>query len=133
MERLVEAILTSLENHGVIIDSGLIIVFSVGFVMFYKYVLKPLKEMVNLLAKKKHVFEIRDQLMDSEKSSYQAVMEKLEKINAMVDDISDKETIVDRDVIDIKKDVEDIRMILNQIQGHLMYSKPAGFGNRELK
>jgi len=133
MEILIDAGLESLANHGVIIDSGLIMVLVAGLALLYKYVIKPLKTAVEDLLTRKQLEDVRDEMQVSDQKNFQELVTRLNTLVAVAEDISDTETGVDRDVKDIKKDVENIKDMLNQIQGHLMYNRSDGFGNRELR
>jgi chromosome segregation ATPase len=62
------------------------------------------------------------------------VSNKLDKLIEALDEIESTGNSNRRDIKDLRRDVEQIKQILNQFQGHFMYSGgPSHFGNRELK
>jgi predicted RNA-binding protein (virulence factor B family) len=55
-------------------------------------------------------------------------------MSILLDEVEDLSEGSYREIRELKKDVEQIKQILNQFQGHLMYSdKSNSFGNRELR
>ena len=58
----------------------------------------------------------------------------LDKLVEKLDGVDEVAKNNGRDLTEIKHDVENIKQILNQFQGHMMYNdQPRNFGNRELK
>jgi Zn-dependent M32 family carboxypeptidase len=81
--------------------------------------------------------QIKESLKESENNSdlkLEEVSKKLDKMIEVLDEIEDNGDANRRDVKEIRRDIEHIKQILNQFQGHLMYGGgPSHFGNRELK
>lgn len=132
-----EAALISLLNTGIktgLIAETTLIFLVIGILLLcYKYMWKPTKDTVDELPSLESIKELLDGYSETDRMTLDNLTNYLKKIDEKLQDIGEKTTGSEREIQDMKKDVDSIREILNQIQGHLLYSHSSGFGNRELK
>jgi hypothetical protein len=133
----VDSIITLLSDaakEGIIADSTLLLIIIALLGFLYKFFLVP---MLDKLKSVPSNAQIKESLKESENNSdlkLEEVSKKLDKMIEVLDEIEDNGDANRRDVKEIRRDIEHIKQILNQFQGHLMYGGgPSHFGNRELK
>jgi uncharacterized protein HemX len=139
METGIVSLIGDLASTGSITDTSLllIIITLMGLAckyfiipMFRKIKKQPTSEEINLI--------IKDAVKLTE-SQVNEVSEKLEKLlDKLVENLDEVEDVsknTGRDLTEIKHEVAQIKQILNQFQGHMMYNNAPSrdFGNRELK
>ena len=107
-----------------------------GLVIFgYIKVIKPLKDRIDTMATLKDIKVTNDESAKQEKINLDEIIEKLDKIIDNIDEIQDLDGNTYREIISMRRDVETVKQILNQFQGHMMYGghRAEDFGNRELR
>lgn len=127
-------LLSDAAKEGIIADSTLLLIIIALLGFLYKFFLVP---MLDKLKSVPSNAQIKESLKESENNSdlkLEEVSKKLDKMIEVLDEIEDNGDANRRDVKEIRRDIEHIKQILNQFQGHLMYGGgPSHFGNRELK
>jgi hypothetical protein len=128
---------------GVLFDRGILTTFSielttlVAIYYLYKLVLKPMLVKVEKIPTLEEIKETVTTAAAPEDIHFEEIAKRLEKLMEELDKHFDEEITNSRDIADIKRDIEYIKQILNQFQGHMMYSsgdrRSSDFGNRELK
>ena len=128
-------IISEAMKNGYISTETLLLMLN-GLVIFgYIKVIKPLKDRIDTLATLKDIKESNDASTKEKKINLDEITEKLDKIIDNIDEIQDLDGNKYREIIDIRRDVETVKQILNQFQGHMMYGvrRVEDFGNRELR
>lgn len=127
-------LLSDAAKEGIIADSTLLLIIIALLGFLYKFFLVP---MLDKLKSVPSNAQIKESLKESENNSdlkLEEVSKKLDKMIEVLDEIEDNGDANRRDVKELRRDIEHIKQILNQFQGHLMYGGgPSHFGNRELK
>ena len=130
------SLLSDVVTAGVVTDGTLLLfIFALAW-MGYKYVLKPLSDKVDSLASADDLNKVMEEHDNFSEYEIEELSKKLEKLLEKLDVVEELSKNHDRDIQDLKRDIEHIKQILNQFQGHLMYSgnrRSPDFGNRELK
>lgn len=134
MESSLFTLISELANGGVIADSTLLLII-IGLIgLGYSYVLKPLVTRSENTASLDNIKAIADEIHKENELNIEEVSKKLDKIVEVLDEIESTSENNRRDIKELRRDVEHIKQILNQFQGHLMYGGgPSHFGNKELK
>lgn len=133
MESLLNLI-SDFVKDGIIADSSMLLIIISLLVFLYRAFLVPMLDKINIIPGIDDVKSVLETNADITKLNLEEVSKKLDKIVDVLDGIEDNDSNNRRDIIDLKRDVEQIKQILNQFQGHFMYNgNPGHFGNRELR
>lgn len=130
------SIINLLIEKGILADTSLILIVISMLVLGYKYILKPIHFKMKDVPTKEDLGEVLDQKFKTESLNLDELSKKLEKLTELLDAIEDIERDSYRELEALKHDIEQIKQILNQFHGHLIYSgrrRDSDFGNRELK
>lgn len=138
MESQIFNFISALVENGTITDAGLLLIIILMICALSYYVLRPIYNKIQLVPSKEDVQEIIKAKIDIEEKHLgeigENISKKLDKMSDLLDEVDDLGKGSYREVKELKKDIEQIKQILNQFQGHLMYSgKTSSFGNRELR
>jgi len=133
MDSILTGLFAAAFNSGLLGEISLLLVVIMALYISYKYYWKPTKENVEILPTLESIKEVLSASNEIETRVLQSLVESLDKIDVKLQDIRDTSNGNQREILDMKRDIEAIREILNQIQGHLLYSKPNNFGNKELR
>jgi methyl-accepting chemotaxis protein len=142
METSIVSIISDLAVSGILTDTSLLIIIISILVLSYKYFIIPLLSKVSEQPTTEDLTSILQNSNDIIESQIDEVneisikLEKLlDKIVGDLDEVYDLSKNNTRDVTEIRSDAAQIKQILNQFQGHMMYSNSQSrdFGNRELK
>lgn len=134
MEASVLGILTSLINSGVISSHALLLLIIGLLVIGYIYVFKPTLKRVTTIPSKREMNDIINDSTQKEDVNFEEAAKKLEKIMDMLDNVEDLGKGNKRNISQMRRDIESIKQILIQFQGHMMYgNRSSEFGNKELK
>lgn len=136
METSIISIINGILENGAISDTGLLLIIIILILCGYKYILKPIYDKVFVIPSLDNVKELVSECNDNEKLNIDELTKKLQKLELLLDSINDIDKGSYREILELKKDIESIKQILNQFQGHMMYSgsrRSSDFGNRELK
>jgi uncharacterized coiled-coil protein SlyX len=138
METGIITIIGDLAATGQLTDTTLLIIIISLLGLSLKYLIIPL---ASRLKKQPSTDELNAAIHDVSDVVEEQVGVASAKLSRLLDKLVEKLDDVDevvknngRDITEIKHDVEQIKQILNQFQGHMMYNdQPRNFGNRELK
>jgi hypothetical protein len=138
MESQIFNFISALVENGTITDAGLLLIIILMICALSYYVLRPIYNKIQMVPSKEDVQEIIKAKIDIEEKHLEEIGEniskKLDKMSDLLDGVEDLGKGSYREVKELKKDIEQIKQILNQFQGHLMYGgKTSSFGNRELR
>ena len=134
MESGILAIISILIEKGIIADTSLFLIIIALLLVVYVYVLKPIKDRIFKVPTDSSIKELIDEAAKLEVLNIDEASKKLDRIIDVLDKVAEVGKDSHRDVSEIKRDIETIKQILNQFQGHLMYNRTnSDFGNRELK
>lgn len=136
MESEIFKLIPFIIENGSISNSGLLTLILITGILYY--VLKPIYNKIQITPSKNDIHEIIKSKINIEEKHLSEIGEniskKLDKMTILLDEVEDLSEGSYREIRELKKDVEQIKQILNQFQGHLMYSdKSNSFGNRELR
>ena len=127
-------LISDLAKDGVLADSTLLLIIISLLGVLYKFFLVPMLDKLNSAPSTDTLTTALKQSESNTEVKIEEVSKKLDKLIEVLDEIGDTGDSNRRDIKDLKRDIEQIKQILNQFQGHLMYSNnPGHFGNRELK
>lgn len=124
METGLLAILNSMIENGILADATLFLIIISILVYGFVYIVQPMAKKLEGLAT---IEQIKHEVNIEELSK------KLDKMTEVLDEIKEFDRDSYREINELKRDIEQIKQILNQFQGHLMYGRSNSFGNRELK
>lgn len=133
MDSLV-TLIGELVQNGTIADTTLLLIIISLIGLGYQFVLKPLLARVEKTPTTKTVADIVNAANVGCGTSFESVSKRLDKLLEVLNEVEGLNKDSTRDIKELRRDVEQIKQILNQFQGHLMYGGgPSHFGNRELK
>ena len=134
MELNLVTLISDLIDAGLVADTTLLLIILALMGYAYKFILVPMLEKVNAVPTIENLKGIVSESTHAGELDIEEVSKKLDKIVEVLDEIEGTGEANRRDIKDLRRDVEQIKQILNQFQGHLMYGGgPSHFGNRELK
>lgn len=132
MEAPILAFITNLVAAGVISTNSLIVIIIILICAISYYFIRPMFQKVDKLPTTEQIEEMLQRKMEID-SSYVADLErKLDKLIEWMDELEDLNKDSNREIMELRRDIETIKQILNQFQGHMLYSRN-DFGNKELK
>ena len=128
-------LLTSFASAASVTDTGLLMIVIALIALLYKYIIKPMYEKVLIVPTKDEVKDIVGESIAIEKTDFEELSKKLESVSKSIEFLKELDKSNFKEITEIKRDVEQIKQILNQFQGHMMYGgrRTSDFGNRELK
>lgn len=127
-------IVNSLIDKGIIADTSLFLIVAGLLIYGFRYWIKPMYDMLREVPTVDVLKEVVEENAEVEELNVEEMSKKLEKIVEVLDKVEDLGRGNYRETRELRKDIEQIKQILNQFQGHLMYGGRSGdFGNRELK
>lgn len=133
MDMLISA-LTQFAESSKISAASLSIIIIMLMSFSYRYLFNPMFERIKKLPDSEEMKKIINYQHDKYVEQINVVIDRLEHIESKLSIIDDLENINDVHMKDLKRDIESVKTILNQFQGHMMYGRRTGdFGNQELK
>ncbi len=133
MESLI-TLISELVKDGIVADTTLLLVIISLLGVLYKFFLVPMFDKLSSVPSLDSLKQIIKESDGKSELELKEVSNKLDKLIEALDEIESTGNSNRRDIKDLRRDVEQIKQILNQFQGHFMYSGgPSHFGNRELK
>jgi len=134
MESGIIAVITLAIQNGLLTDTSLLLLIILLVGLLYKYVFKPIQKKLKSVPDAEAVKEIVEESKQTDEEILLELLEKLNQLSNTLDEVQDLGRGNYRESKELKRDVERIKQILDQFQGHLMYSgKTRDLGNRELK
>lgn len=134
MESHIFTFISELIANGVITETGLIFSVIILILSISYYFIKPMYLIIKDLPTKENLNDSIDIKNEEIIESAKEMTNKLDKLIQVLDNVEDYEKDNYTKITELKRDIEHIKQILNQFQGHLMYGNRRGndFGNREL-
>lgn len=118
-----DEIITKLFETGVFTDAGLSAVIIAMIIFLYKYVLEPMQTRIQDLPTRNDLKELIDESNEIEELNLEELTNKLNEISESLKDIEGLDRGSYRSIKEIRKDVDEIKTLLVQFQGHMMYNK----------
>lgn len=101
--------------------------------LLWRFILGPMNERIKSVPTADDVVGIVRDVQSRQMSELKAVSSKLDEIESKLSAISDSENTGTHNMSEIRRDIEVVKTILNQFQGHMLYSKRSFDGNQELR
>lgn len=133
MEAGLIKLITDMAVSGIITDTALLLIIIAGLGILYKKVLDPMFQKIKKQPTIEDLKKIVQTASDEDELNVEEVSKKLEEMLKKLDDIEEFGKNNYREIFELKRDIEQIKTMLNQFQGHMMYNHGGTFGNRELK
>jgi len=134
MENGIFSIFNEAVNAGIITDTALLLII-IGLIGgLYKYMFRPMSDKLMSIPSSSDIEDIVN--TGNADLHISNIANKLEELVNKLDQISEISKGNERDIEDIKRDIEHVKQILNQFQGHMMYGggrRAGDFGNQELR
>lgn len=129
------SIISEAMKNGFITTETLLLLLNGLVIVGYFKVIKPLKDKIDTIATIDYIRATSDASTKEGKINLGEIITKLDKIIDNIDEIQNLDGNTYREIINMRRDVESVKRILDQIQGHMMYGgrRSEDFGNRELK
>lgn len=129
------SIISEAMKNGYITTETLLLLLNGLVIVGYFKVIKPLKDKIDTIATIDDIRATSDTTSREGKINLGEIITKLDKIIDNIDEIQDLDGNTYREIINMRRDVESVKRILDQFQGHMMYGgrRAGDFGNRELK
>lgn len=134
MEMLI-AKLTEVAIAAGVTEAGLMIVIIFALSFLYRYLFSPMHEKIKIIPSHDDIYELIEKNNSKSLKDLREVIDQLDIIEGKLDRVDEYENITDINIKDLRRDIEAVKTILNQFQGHMMYSgrRSGDFGNEELK
>ena len=129
---LLQLILT---KTGIPPEVGLLL-FLIGMIIIgYKKILKPMYEKVKKIPTEESVKQAINESNKVDSERLDIITKKLDAISETLNNAKQVGDMNDTGIHELKHDVDFVKQLLSQFQGHLLYSKTNNnnFGNKELK
>lgn len=133
METAIFTFLSGLVTSGTISPSALILIVILFLCVLSFYIFRPMLTRIKTMPTKADVEEIIKIKKEFDKTCIDDVNTKLDKVLDVMDKIDNLDENNYREVKEMRRDIETVKQILNQFQGHMMYGHSNDFGNRELR
>lgn len=129
------SIISEAMKNGYITTETLLLLLNGLVIVGYFKVIKPLKDKIDTIATIDDIRSTSDATSREGKINLGEIITKLDKIIDNIDEIQDLDGNTYREIINMRRDVESVKRILDQFQGHMMYGgrRSEDFGNRELR
>jgi predicted phage tail protein len=128
--RLISELVTS----GAIADTTLLLVILGLMFWGYRNVLSPLVKKVDSIASADTIEEQNKEVFNKTELSFEDISKKLVEVEKKLDEVEEYLKIEVRDHEQLKRDLDTIKTILNQFQGHMLYNNHGSKnGNQELR
>lgn len=128
------SILSEAIKDGRLSTESLLMLLNGLVIAAYMMVVRPIKEKIDTLPSIVDVKDIIDETNKIDKVRLDEIAARLDKIVKDIDEIHGLDEDTYREIINMRRDVETVKQILNQFQGHMMYGRRSGdFGNKELR
>lgn len=129
------SIISEAMKNGYITTETLLLLLNGLVIVGYFKVIKPLKDKIDTIATIDDIRATSDATSREGKINLGEIITKLDKIIDNIDEIQGLDGNTYREIINMRRDVESVKRILDQFQGHMMYGgrRAGDFGNRELR
>lgn len=137
MESSLLGLITKLAESGIITDSALLIMIISLLSLLYKHVFRPMFEHIKNQPTKEEIRNLLNIAGEIDKISFEELSKRVDRTLEKLDSVEEFAKDNHKDLIELKRDIDYIKQLLNQFQGHMMYGsgsrRSSDFGNRELK
>ena len=131
---LLSILFKTIVEEGVLGPRSLGLIVISLLIVIYKYVLRPMQKSIKELPSLKQINSTRVEMRAVDNLRMDDLKDKLEKILLNMEELELIDNGVSKDMQVLRNDIEGVKQMLNQIQGHFMFSgRSSGFGNKELK
>lgn len=128
------SILSEAIKDGRLSTESLLMLLNGLVIAAYMMVVRPIKDKIDTLPSIVDVKDIIDETNKIDKVRLDEIAARLDKIVKDIDEIHGLDEDTYREIINMRRDVETVKQILNQFQGHMMYGRRSeDFGNKELR
>ena len=129
------SIISEAMKNGYITTETLLLLLNGLVIVGYFKVIRPLKDKIDTIATIDDIRATSDATAKEGKINLGEIITKLDKIIDNIDEIQNLDGNTYREIINMRRDVESVKRILDQFQGHMMYGgrRAGDFGNRELR
>lgn len=138
METKILSIFGELIKNGDLSDSSLMILIIIVMCCGFKYIIRPMRQKIDLIPSQSYFKDTFDELKNDfniHELSHE-IEKKFLKLLEILNDIESLNKEKSKEVDELKRDLDHVKQILNQLHGHLIYNaerRAAYFGNKELK
>lgn len=101
--------------------------------LLWRFILGPMNERIKSVPTADDVVGIVRDVQARQMNELRAVSAKLDEIETKLSAISDSENTGTHNMSEIRRDIEVVKTILNQFQGHMLYGNRSFDGNQELR
>lgn len=116
-------------------DYAIVVVLAAMLYFLYKYTLKPMHDRIKEMPCSDEIKALVEEQNEIEELNIEELTKKLTQISDSLKDLESLKGGSYREIKDMKEDIEKIKTMLNQFQGHMMYGgrRASDFGNQELR
>lgn len=141
METAILGFVSDLIKQDILTSTGLLLLLTSALVYVTKFYIIPIFQKTNKLPETLEIQEMLNKHFSKEdkilnrvdKDLKDMISELYELLNTLEKQFSLASGESQKDLDGLRKDVERVKEILNQFQGHMMYNQSNKFGNRELR
>lgn len=132
MEGSFFSLITTLITSGIIGTDGLVVLVILLLCVLSYYLLRPMFSKMKTMPTKVEIEDMIKAKMVVDDEHVNNLTERLDRLITLMDKLEDIDVNSHREIQELRRDIETIKQILNQFQGHMMYGR-SDFGNKELK
>lgn len=132
MEGSFFSLITTLITSGIIGTDGLVVLVILLLCVLSYYLLRPMFSKMKTMPSKVEIEDMIKAKMVVDDEHVNNLTERLDRLITLMDKLEDIDVNSHREIQELRRDIETIKQILNQFQGHMMYGR-SDFGNKELK
>ena len=126
--------LTSAATSAGVTELGLLVIIVTMLGLLYRYVLNPTLKRVENIPTKEDVAELFDTKTENHYKDLTDLIEQLKRVEEKLVKLDEFEHAAELNMVELRRDIEVVKTILNQFQGHMLYNRRSvDFGNQELK
>lgn len=118
MEAVLGTFLTELVKSGALTDSSGILIFIISTYVIIKGIILPMKARLDGVVTKEDYLQ-NDLLW---KQRFELIEDNLNKLHSILSDTTITSGMSSQEMKDLRKELKEIRTMILQFQGHLMYS-----------
>lgn len=135
MESGLITLIGGLAESGALTDTALLIIIITIIGLLHKNVFKPMQERVFSQPTLNDVTELTKKCESEKEKDFDELIEKFDKLLERLEQIDDYARDNSKEILNLKHDLDQVKQILNQFQGHMMYGerRSSDFGNKELR
>lgn len=149
MEETFLGIFKDIVSSGAISPDNILLLELTALAAVSYYFLRPMYEKMKTLITKEEIVEILEkrvhdetteienyiaQTVKDETRQLEDIINRLERLYDRIESIDENEKSSYKEMKEIRRDIESVKQILNQFQGHMLYGRRAtDFTNQELK